>query len=174
MTGAGARALAPGVPQDRQCQAPLDELYAAHLRHRQICAALAAGVAAPWEIPALVTELADGLLRLDAAERLLFDLLRRRAEPDDDVARVLGILAADHEADRALLVTLGGATTEHILRFAAHKLRTIALENAVVLPFARLRLTCADLRRLAASLGAPHLRRTAKRHPDQISGKHRQ
>ncbi|MGL4543332.1 MAG: hypothetical protein ACRCUI_12550, partial [Polymorphobacter sp.] len=83
----------------------------------------------------------------------------------DDFARVLGILTNDHEAGRALAVELAavlrGASAPLdecaelatlVERFVARRLGNIALENAVVLPIARLRLTPADLDQLAASI----------------------
>ncbi|MGL4542155.1 MAG: hemerythrin domain-containing protein, partial [Polymorphobacter sp.] len=103
--------MIPAEP--RSCAAPdmpLGHFYAAHRRQRRLCLALAAATQAPHPsaraLCALAIELVEDLQCLEAAEKLLFDLLRRRAEPEDDFARVLGILTNDHEAGRALAVEL--------------------------------------------------------------------
>lgn len=172
MTSTGARKPPPSADATSasRCDAPIDLFYAAHLRHRRVCAALAVAAEAPVlpadELCALSIELADDLHQLDCTEQLLFDLLRRRAEPDDDITHVLAALAADHAADRKLLADLatalrstpqarlaGHALVKQIERFVTRKLRSIALENAVVLPIARLRLTRGDLALLAARFG---------------------
>ena len=147
----------------------LGEFYRAHSRHRRICTSLVAAAATPDSPPRalqpLLSDLAADFQRLDVAEQLLFGLLRQRAEPEDDIARVLGILAADYDASRATMCELGAALqsprgarveraaiAEMVERLVARKLRTIALENAVVLPIARLRLGVDDLAQLAACL----------------------
>lgn len=149
---------------------PLSYFYAANRRQRRFCAALTAATQAPVvlapALQALAIELAEDLQCLEGAEKLLFELLRRRAEPEDDISRILGILASDHDADRALQLELGAALRGNVAlaadrttlaaladRFVGRKLRTIALENAIVLPIARLRLKPADLRQLSANLG---------------------
>ncbi len=149
---------------------PLGYFYAANRRQRRFCAELTAATQAPDvlapALKALAIDLAEDFQRLEGAEKLLFKLLRRRAEPEDDFSRILGILASDHDTDRALHLELGAALCAYVEstadrvtlatlveRFVARKLRTIALENAVVLPIARLRLKPADLRQLAANLG---------------------
>lgn len=157
------------VPLKPPADMPLGHFSAAHRRQRRVCMALTAAATAPAPsmraLYVLATDLAADLLCLEGAEDLLFDLLRHRAEPEDDISRVLGILALDHDADRALATDIaamlratsalpGGPAelAKLIDRFVARKLRNIALENAVVLPIARLRLTPADLCQLSAYL----------------------
>lgn len=158
---------------------PLAYLFAEHWRHRQFCRALEEVATMHAVPPALLRRLAD-FLRVDMAlhvrdeEEGLFPMLRARAEPEDDVLRILGILSADHDADRQLARRLrerfeaaaeagNGPAAEPDLadligRFVAHKRRHIALENAVVLPIARLRLTTADLAALSRTMIARRTR----------------
>src|SRR3990167_3614831 len=90
-------------------------------------------------------------------EEDLFPLLRRRALPDDDLEQVLGVLSAEHKADvdqarcvRALLETcleersapgLDPAKQKTLNTFASQERHHLAMENAVILPIARLRLS---------------------------------
>jgi hemerythrin-like domain-containing protein len=103
-------------------------------------------------------------------EEDLFPLLRRRATPDDDLEHVLGVLSGQHRSDRERIESLlaqlikaqkdrkapsrDAALRASILDFVAHERRHVALENAVVLPIARLRLQAADLEALSARLAA--------------------
>ena len=115
----------------------------------------------------------DLALHIIDEEEDLFPLLRRRALPEDEIENVLGRLSAEHRTDAtqsqvvrerleaALIAQRAPALDPEVksvlLTFARHELRHLALENAVVLPIARLRLTAADLtalsRRLAARRG---------------------
>ena len=154
---------------------PLTYIFAEHWRHRQYCNALEEAAAMQAVPPGLLRRLAD-FLRIDMARHVqdeeedLFPLLRQRAEPEDDIERLLGILSADHDADRAIVRDLrrqleaaadagvGPAArsglAETIGRFVAHKRRHIALENAVALPIARLRLTKADQKAMSRAMAA--------------------
>lgn len=154
---------------------PLAYLFAEHWRHRQYCRALEEAAGMRAVPPGLLRRLSDFLgadmaMHVRDEEEDLFPLLRQRAEPDDDIDRVLGILSADHDADRAVARDLrqqlqaaaeagiGPAArpglAETIGRFVAHKRRHIALENAVVLPIARLRLTEEDQQAMSRSMTA--------------------
>ena len=93
-----------------------------------------------------------------------------RCQPADELDSVLGALSAEHHDDlhraRTLIVALERALADGrapgqdresrllFTDFALHERRHIALENAVVLPIARLRLTAADLRSLSIRLAA--------------------
>jgi hemerythrin-like domain-containing protein len=148
---------------------PLTFLFAEHWRHRQFCRALGDVAELAVAPPRLLRQMA-GFLRVDMGlhvedeEHDLFPLLRAKAEPEDRLDHVLAILSADHDMDRVLSRSIaegleraaaagnGPAAdadlAEAIARFAPHQMRHIALENAVVLPIARLRLdvaACADL-----------------------------
>ncbi|MDQ0464432.1 hemerythrin-like domain-containing protein [Caulobacter ginsengisoli] len=145
---------------------PIAWFFAEHQRHRQFCdlmqrASLATqfdeGVIR-WLLDFVIHEL--GLHVLDE-ENDLFPLMRARAQPEDNIEALLGRLAGEHakDLDRA-------ATVRHHLEtclrqqapigrnnvrrraleaFAAQERGHLALENAVILPLARLRLTERDL-----------------------------
>lgn len=159
---------------------PLEWFAIEHVRHRQFCAemhAIADRTAFdPQPIVALVEFLRHELGRhLADEEQDLFPLLRKRGRPEDNVDEVLARLEGEHRGDLAH----GHALRAHLERcletrtapgrdpavklaldaFASQELRHLALENAVVLPLARLRLTPRDLkalsRRLAARRGLP-------------------
>jgi hypothetical protein len=90
--------------------------------------------------------------------------------PDDDLEHVLGVLSGEHKTDvdrvSALLFALIKARAARkspalnpslrtlLTEFATHERKHIALENAVILPIARLRLQPCDLQALSARLAA--------------------
>jgi hemerythrin-like domain-containing protein len=154
---------------------PLDWFAAEHQRHRELCALMhelaSSKVFQPAPLAALADFIRNDLDRhLAEEEQELFPLLRKRARPDDDVDQILGRLCAEHRGEMAH----GGGLEAHIERcldtqqapgadpiaaaalsgFAVHELRHLALENAVVLPLARLRLTARDLNGLSRRLAA--------------------
>lgn len=167
---------------------PLNWLFAEHYRHRELCALLER-IASATLLLREETEEALAFLRRDMALHIvdeeddLFPLLRRRCDPEDDLSRTLGILSADHSRDLDLSALLmermeaalksgrpvGADRADRRLfeEFAAQERRHIALENAVVLPIARLRLKPADLqglsRRMAARRGMATVPGTAPR-----------
>lgn len=157
---------------------PLSWLFAEHYRHRQLCALIerigTASVVLRDEMGEALAFLRHDLpLHVIDEEDDLFPLLRRRCGPEDELGRTLGILSADHRKDMdaaAILTALmeealrtgrppGGdlEARRRFVDFANQERRHIALENAIVLPIARLRLTPDDLaglsRRLAARRG---------------------
>ena len=159
-------------------KAPLDWFFAEHYRHRQFCRLMTevamAHVFDGERITALVEFIRNDLaLHIIDEEEDLFPLLRRRALPEDEIEDVLGRLSAEHKTDsmRAQSVrdhleaclarqTAPGMVPEArkaMQDFASQELRHLALENAVVLPVARIRLSEADnsamARRLAARRG---------------------
>lgn len=154
---------------------PLAYLFAEHWRQRQFCRALADVAGAREAPPGVLRRMArflgeDWAVHVADEEGGLFALLRETAEPEDDLDRVLGILTASHESERRLVATLNEGLAaaadarvgpaaipglgDAIMHFVAHARRHIALENAVVLPIARLRLKPAHLRRLSRAMEA--------------------
>jgi iron-sulfur cluster repair protein YtfE (RIC family) len=154
---------------------PLEWFFADHARHRQVCRLMTEAAQDLVFDAGALTPLLD-FLRHDRPahildeEEALFPLLRRRAQPEEDVAKVLGRLSAEHaaEAPRAEAVQAhleaclarraapgwdAGARAA-LQDFAGRELRHLALENAVVLPLARLRLSPRDLRGLSRRLAA--------------------
>lgn len=154
---------------------PLDFFFAEHFRHRQLCGLIDQLSMTTFFEPGPIAEVVD-FLRFEAPihiideEEDLFPLLRRRCLAEDDVEGVLGVLSAEHKADGLLgkvvrtylercleIRAAPGATLEgrrDLTAFAAHERRHLALENAVVLPIARQRLTREDLAGLARRLAA--------------------
>lgn len=125
--------------------------------------------------PARLRLLADALAKdtaLHVADEAddLFPRLRKRMEAEDDIARVLGVLTADHDAERAAVRNLqlaiaaadAGDGPEDlgmlIDQFVTRKRRHIALVNAVLLPIARLRLTIEDQCAMARTMAARRAR----------------
>lgn len=154
---------------------PLEWFFAEHFRHRQLCGMIdevAAAVAFDGE---RISKIVD-FLRYDLAlhvideEEDLFPLLRRRCLPEDELEHVLGVLSAEHHRDVDAARTVR-THLEHCLEhrlapgldpvkrrsmnaFATQERRHIGLENAIVLPIARLRLTKWDLKTLGRRLAA--------------------
>jgi iron-sulfur cluster repair protein YtfE (RIC family) len=154
---------------------PLEWYFAEHYRHRQFCRLVATVAAAHVFDGARITAVLE-FIRNDLAlhiideEEDLFPLLRRRALPEDDIEGALGRLAAEHKADAVCAQTvrehleaclasrsapgMNTAARRALQDFASQELRHLALENAVVLPIARLRLTEDDLRAMSRRLAA--------------------
>lgn len=162
-------------PPVAQFAAPLDYILAEHLRHRSLC----------WVIDLLADneqadeECIDAVLRFLSEdfgphvvdeEEDLFPLLRRRAGPEDHIEEILGNLSKEHAEDRVdaneiaqgLSVSNRGVRLPQafgglLKRFATNERRHLIVENAIVLPLARARLTADDLcnlgRRMAARRG---------------------
>lgn len=154
---------------------PLNWLFAEHYRHRQLCRLMEDMAKSATYDEATINEAIQFLghdmpLHVLDEEEDLFPLLRRRATPDDDLEHVLGVLSGQHRGDRehieSLLAQLIKAQKDRkapsrdvalrgsIFDFVAHERQHVALENAVVLPIARLRLQAADLEALSARLAA--------------------
>ncbi len=153
------------------CQ-PIEYIYCDHYRQRVLCSALdrVADEGKPGSKLALsilrFLESDFGVHVLDEEEDL-FPLLRRRAQWEDRLEKVLGQLSAEHLADKEdceqiqLLFRDGlkssGDWKSLLRRFASNERHHLLLENAIVLPLARARLTESDLyslgRRMAARRG---------------------
>lgn len=154
---------------------PLEFLFAEHYRHRQVCKILEYLAIAPsFEAELIAT--ADDFIRHDLAlhvideEEDLFPLLRRRCDPEDAIENVLDRLSADHALDQRLAQVVGSlfaralgeraspsalpGGAEALLTLARRQKSHIALENAVVMPLARRRLTADDREALSMRLAA--------------------
>lgn len=152
---------------------PIEWFFAEHHRHRQFCYAMQRAAMATdfdetmigWLLDFVVHDLP---LHVLDEEEDLFPLVRRRARPEDDLDKVFRRLQDEHAKD----LTAAAAVRHHLescLRqqapisrnivrrraleaFAAQERGHLALENAVVLPIARLRLTERDLLDLSSRL----------------------
>ncbi len=145
---------------------PIEFLFAEHDRQLVVCAALdrLAGDCATADArdnAAFALGYLERELPLHIAdeEESLFPLLKRRADPDDDIDALLAILNDEHDTDheyhRKLLeplraIAAGRASADavafaHMARaFSVFQRRHLAWENGTILPLARKRLTAAD------------------------------
>lgn len=142
---------------------PLEFIHEDHLRERQICAfidEIAQSESAQDKVLAVLAFLTTELsLHLQDEEEDLFPLLKRRCEPEDEIERVISKLTVDHAHagdDTPIVVEIltqlnaqnrvpDQNECEVLMQFAAHSRRHLILENAIVLPLARVRLTNSDL-----------------------------
>jgi hemerythrin-like domain-containing protein len=159
---------------------PLRFFLAEHQRHRQFCRVLNETASTKvFDEPRLRRIIAflrhDMALHFTDEEQDLFPLLRLRATPEDDIDLVLERLSAEHGTDLDVARNVRAALEACIASrqapglqpdvkraledMASKELQHLALENAVVLPIARLRLTANDLTEMASRLAA---RRTPK------------
>ncbi len=163
------------APPSSQFAEPLDYIFAEHFRQRVLCNML--DEIADQERPdRQAIEAVLRYLRVDFAPHMqdeehdLFPMLRRRAEPEDRIDDVIGQLTQEHAADRldAKLITEGlakalagktetgqaSALAKLLHRFAENERNHLTLENAIILPLARIRLTDDDIRNLAHRMAA--------------------
>ncbi|TAJ70282.1 MAG: hemerythrin domain-containing protein [Phenylobacterium sp.] len=187
---APSRAQVAETPDDLLSD-PIAWLFAEHHRHRQFCDLMQRTSMATnydeallsWLLDFVVHELA---LHVLDEEEDLFPLMRARAQPEDDLDKVLTRLSGEHAKD----LTRAAAVRRHLetcLRqqapisrsnvrrralesFAVQERSHLALENAVVLPIARLRLTERDLVELSNRLATRRgiARRPARRADPKI------
>lgn len=146
---------------------PLDFIHEDHLREREICAlmdALAASGTPDTDAAARILAFLRNELPLHIAdeEEDLFPLLIRRCESEDDINRAIARLSDDHqhaEQDTPLVLDIVDSIISRpgpvpdgekiiLTRYAAQARRHLILENAIILPFARLRLAKDDLEML--------------------------
>jgi hemerythrin-like domain-containing protein len=152
---------------------PLEWFFAEHFRHRQCCALIEEVAASVVFDGERITKIVDFLrhdlpLHVIDEEEDLFPLLRRRCQPEDELEKILGVLSAEHRDDvdtaarvrehlEACLETrsapgLDADKRKAMQAFATQERRHLGLENAVVLPIARLRLSPSDLATLSRRL----------------------
>ena len=152
---------------------PLVWFFAEHYRHRKICRMLQdyskSVILERKQIEDILKFLDFEIpLHIVDEERDLFPLLRRRCKAEDNMDQILEDLSADHAIDlqncekltsyldqalnegRGLGVRRSWVDTIH--QYCKDQLHHIAIENAVVLPIARIRLTKADLKKLGRNL----------------------
>lgn len=154
---------------------PLEFLALEHMRQRQFLTILEQATAAETLETGSATEMA-AFLRSDVALHILdeeddlFPLMRRRCPHEDEIETVLSVLSRDHVIARPSTELLaaafevasgpaGSTAVQPSLRAVAADCvrrgrRHIALENAVVLPLARVRLGASDLAEMSARMKA--------------------
>ena len=154
---------------------PIEYIFADHFRQRTLCSVLDQ-IAEAETIDVELVEAALGFLQSEFGphvldeEEDLFPLLRRRAETEDDINQVLGQLSEEHASDEAdgnqiiaLLQRLLGSGDLSVIdseaigllgRFAANERHHLIVENAIVLPLARARLSETDKQKLGTRMAA--------------------
>ena len=162
------------APPFQMLDKPLDYLLADHLRHRALCALLGSFVdaqAASREDADLVIAFLTHDLPLHQAdeEEDLVPLLRRRATPEDDLGTLLARLRADDRRREPLaeaivealsrkasneFVRLDQRALEVMQAYTASEQKHIALENAVIISLAGVRLHRADLKTISRGMKA--------------------
>lgn len=153
---------------------PLDYILADHLRQRVLCVLCEQLADAKHFDAAIAQELVDYLktdmvVHVIDEEQDLFPLIRRRAQDGDDIEEALGQLSGEHAFEEQLAqaitsgleAALGNVDAglnddlrQHLRDFAHNERQHLALENATVMPLAKVRLTERDLQDLAARMAA--------------------
>lgn len=139
---------------------PLDFIADDHLRERAACALIDRMVASGTPDERICTQVA-GFLTTQLPHHLadeeidLFPLMIERCPPEDEIHQVIARLLADHgytRTDRTVIIALLGKRSGYtppqaaqMAAFAAHVRRHLIVENAIILPIARARLTETDL-----------------------------
>ncbi len=162
------------APPFHLLDSPLEYFLADHLRHRALCSLLKTFVDAKSAVRE-DADLAIAFLTRDLPlhradeENDLFPALRRRARPEDDLGGILAQLRADDrltaplaDAIVAALSKLSGEGAVKLDRqdieimqaYAASEHRHIAIENAVVLAIAGVRLSRTDIKAISRGMKA--------------------
>ena len=154
---------------------PLDYIFADHFRQRVLCNLLEELADAPsldvGKAEDVLTYIrADMPVHIRDEEDDLFPLMRRRCAPEDEIDALLAKLGAEHAVDDrfarrivdglAILAATGTPVRSmpdlrhRMLAFARSQRRHLMVENAILLPIARARLTRRDLADLARRMAA--------------------
>lgn len=168
------KALQEKLPESLFAE-PIEYIFADHFRQRILCSVLdeiANAKTANLEMIGAVLNFmnSDFGPHVFDEEEGLFPLLRKRAEPEDDINKVLDQLSEEHLADEADSIEIiksleelfkkdGNAvlddhTSKLFKRFAANERQHLIVENAIVLPLARVRLTQRDQYQLGKKMAA--------------------
>lgn len=143
---------------------PLDFIAEDHMREREVCASIDRIVAFASmegaELEQVLTFLEAQLPQHLADEEIdLFPLMLKRCDPEDEIDKVIDKLQSDHShaiADAPAIIAIiqgfdeklpkpSRSDCQQMADFAHHARRHLILENAVILPIARARLTEEDL-----------------------------
>lgn len=161
---------------DNLLREPLDYLFADHFRQRTLCNALEYLVDGGEDrqssrmAEALLSYLSEDFLwHIQDEEVDLYPVLRSRCRQEDDIDGILDGLARDHTADEHLArgivqdlhrIIDDGACAQRpsferlAAAFVSTEGRHLALENDLILPLARRRLTTEDLERIGRAMAA--------------------
>jgi len=152
---------------------PLEYIFADHFRQRALCMLLDEIADDEPTDPELVSAALTFLTsefqpHIADEETGLFPLLQKRAEPEDEIDKVLQQLTEEHVSDgqdAKIIVSalkkliqaqvenpIDPDTADLLKRFAANERQHLIVENSIVLPLARARLTQEDCANLAKSM----------------------
>nr|WP_306265723.1 hemerythrin domain-containing protein [Pararhizobium sp. IMCC3301] len=159
---------------------PLDFIADDHMREREVCALIDRLVATfpvdNAERQMMLTFLKEQLPQHLADEEIdLFPLLLKRCDPEVEIDCVIDKLESDHVhalADAPAIVALieanepgdaafADSACAQMTEFANHARRHLILENAIILPIARARLTKGDLEIMRSHM-------LERRRPDRL------
>lgn len=176
--GTSGRGAGPAQTGPEGFENPLDFIAEDHMREREVCVMLDRVARAEdppaAEVVGAIAFLSEELpLHLADEEQDLFPTMRRRCKPEDEIGKAVDRLLSDHahaQGDTPRVVALlsrvraGGKPLssrdcQRIRTYARHARQHLILENAIILPLARLRLTRKDLATLRD-------RMIARRRPD--------
>ena len=146
---------------------PLDFVADDHMRERVACAKIDeivtranCDMADRIEVVAFLTNHLP--LHLADEEVDIFPMMLARCDPEDDIEKVIYKLQSDHQHARmdtpeitAILARNEGFSevdAKRLTTFANHARRHLILENAIILPIARARLTPRDLTKMKAHM----------------------
>ena len=149
--------------------APLEFIFADHHRQRQAALMLNMIATGGFEengVRNLINFLREDFARHIADEELgFFPLLRERCLPEDKIDPLIARLVDEHKDDEShggAVITLlekrmaghdlNGREKAKIAAFAEHILQHLAVENAVLLPIARVRMDADSLMALSTML----------------------
>lgn len=152
---------------------PLDFMADDHMREREVCV-LIDGVASGGSVNAsdkarMLVFLREELPRhLEDEEQDLFPLMLKRCDPEEEISKVIDKLQSDHghaladasgvaaliEKAQQRETALSKAEVRELKGFAQHARHHLILENAVILPIARARLTDGDLSEMRRNMMA--------------------
>lgn len=177
------RSTRTAMPRLGPGSCPLEAMRDMHFVMRQVCLDMESLAAAGSAQPALALDvlviLCHGLPLHHADEdEDFFPLLRQRATDEDEIGRLLDWLSADHQACVARCAPLLAALAcmadgalpapedRDALRVMARaERRHLTIENAIVLPLARVRLTDSDRAALLLAMAARRIRPFAAKGP---------
>lgn len=150
---------------------PLDFIGEDHMREREVCALIDKLVSAlplaAGERQMIVSFLTDQLPQHLADEEIdLFPLMLKRCDAEEDIRSVIDKLKSDHchaiadASEIATLIEANGqgaavfseASRAKLVTFAKHARRHLIVENAIILPIARARLTKEDLKTMRSHM----------------------
>lgn len=150
---------------------PLDFIAEDHMREREVCALVDKLVSArpikAKEKQMILSFLTDRLPQHLADEEIdLFPLMLKRCDPEEDIRSVIDKLESDHlhaiadapaiaaliEASRPEETPFSEVSRAQMADFAKHARRHLIVENAIILPIARARLTKEDLKTMRSHM----------------------